>query len=547
MARLIAIDLGAYSVKVTSLTGSGTVHELEGHYHQRVPLGEDGRSSKEDRLASLDLLLRQHGDWMSVSRIVELILDSSELSHHHLQLPFDDATQIEQTLPFAVESEVPYDLDDYVLGWRKTASAGEVAVVLSKQDPLEVLLKGLESRAMDPRAVRCDGEMLARYATDPEHVTAVIDVGHEHTTIGIGRAGVSLWVCSIDTAGAAFTRAIQGALDCEWGEAEALKHGDEEQTVSEESPVVDYEVTDPSFGTRLPSKAREPLNNVLGLFLAEVRASLIRAEDQLGVGIDDVVLSGDGSRIPELRTHLEQDLGVPLRGAHDAEGMPVRPSFAASSALAWRMSDDSASETVDLRVGDLAYQGGMDLTRAIMTYGGAGVGFFLAAVVMMFAWQYRVLSQEYAAVEANIEAALITADPAYDGLIGGMDSTMMASEFASLVAAASEEAELLGDSTEIPETVDLVYRVTKAFPAHPTVKVNIDELDVNPGAIRLQGATDGFTQVDAIADSLRAGGQFTKVTQDPGQRNSKGFLNFTINIDRSTDDEDDESDVGEEG
>ena len=52
------------------------------------------------------------------SDVVVLAWPSSEAAFHRVAMPFTDKAQIERTLPFAVENEVPFELDDMVLAWR---------------------------------------------------------------------------------------------------------------------------------------------------------------------------------------------------------------------------------------------------------------------------------------------------------------------------------------------------------------------------------------------------------------------------------------------
>jgi Tfp pilus assembly protein PilN len=537
MARLIAVELGAYAVKLSSFL-TGPKQEFEGAWVQRVPQDGTGIPSLADRLASLDLLLRAHPELTADARTCELAWSSSRASVLRLHLPFEDAAQIEKTLPFAIESEVPFDLEDRLVSWRPSGAAGEVFAALALEDELSEVIDGMESRTIEPRAVRCDAEMLSQLAREPGLVTAIVDIGHDHTSLCVVRDGQPVWFRSIDAAGRSMTRAIQSALGCSWGEAEALKHGgeekaDDEETLTDSVAPLDADATDPAFGATLPAKAREALNGAISQVLAEIRAALGVAEDELDLGIDEVVLCGGGSRLPEIRVWMEQDLGVPVREPLDADGLPVRAEHAVVVATVWRMARDADGRALDLRVGELAFVGSADVTRAVLTYGGAALGFFLAAVVLMFAFQLRTLSNEQATVDGRLRDLLTATDPELAELALTMESTTMVSTMAGLVADAQEQADFLGDGNDLPATVDLLYRLTQAFPPHPTVTVNVNKLTINPGSIRIEGLTDGFTQVEAIVNSLRARGQFENVTHTTGKVDVRDRLDFVVNIDRT--------------
>lgn len=526
MARLIAIDLGAHAVKLTVLNGSARSHVLDDQIVRPVPQDGMALPTLADRLASLDLILRENPD-LSTGSLASVSWPGDQVATHRLSMPFTDPAQVEQTLPFAIEAEVPFELDEMLLGWRQkvVGDASEVMTSLVHRDAVKDLLEGLQARGLDPRQLLADGDLLSAYAPYDDSVAVIIDVGHAHTVVSIARRGVTESYRSISVAGRTFTRAIQAALECTWGVAERVKHGE----VDEEAlPEGDDDRTDPGPG--MPPAARTALNGAIGLLLAEIRSTLIQAEDDLGVEIEEVILTGGGSRIPELAGWLAQDLGLPVGAVEDADGMSVRPEMALSHALAWHMAGEREAEVTDLRVGELAFRGGLDLTRAILTYGGAGMGFFVAAVVVMFSYQFQTLSAEQAEVEARIFAEVGAAVPGLAGL--EMDTTAAVGAIRGAVEDASREAEFLGDGSETPETVDLLHTLTKAFPDHPTVIVDLSTLDILPTAINMQGETEGFSNLDAIAEALEASPAFGEVAKTPGQKTASGKLKFTIDIAR---------------
>jgi Tfp pilus assembly PilM family ATPase len=534
MARLIAIDLGSHAVKVTVLQGTGRDHELDAEFVQPVPQDGTLMPTLADRLASLDILLRNHSEWFA-AHITEVAWSGDRATVHRMTLPFTEAAQIDQTLPFMVEAEVPFDLEEMVLGWRKADDDGGVLVTLANEDDVRALVDALGERELDPRHVILDGDALGVFAKYSDTATAIIDIGHGHTVVSVARGGTTMHTRALSVAGHTFTRVIQEALGCSWGEAEALKHGSVDEEEATTAGHLDDDTTDPAFGN-LPHKAREALYGAVGLLLAEVRSTLIHAEDSLGIEIEEILLTGGGSKVSEIRGYMEQDLGLPVRGIEDDTLGPVRPELALARGLSHRMTGEVETEATDLRVGDLAFRGGLDLTRAIMVYGGAGVGFFLVAVFFMFGWRMYTYGNELAEVESRL--ADVVAESVGD-VPGDMSSGGMVALMAEVVGEAQEEADFLGDGHALPETVDMLYQITRAFPPHPDVRVNVDSFELTQNAIKISGVTEGFSQVDSIQQKLSDAGLFREVVATPGSRNTKGRLNFTVDIDRTTDDGED--------
>lgn len=544
MARKLAIDLGAWAVKV-AVWHVGASTELEGVFVQRVPQDpEGGPPSVADRIASLDLLLRAHPEWTE-GATTEVTWSSERSSVRRLKLPFTDPERIAQTLPFTIEAEVPFDLDTMLLGWRPAGDDGELVVVLAPEEPVDELLTRLKERRLDPRRLVPDGEVLGRYAQYADAVTAVIDVGHTHSVITVARDGAALTSRSVDVAGRSFTRAVQVAIGCAWHEAEALKHGeepDEEDSRTQPALRVDLDPTDPSVVLqRLPVKAQEALRGAVGLLLAEVRGSLVAAEDELGVEVEEVVLVGGGARIPELRGWLEQDLGVPVREAN-LEAEPVLREHGLVRALLADLVAAQPPARVDLRVGDLAYKGGFDATNLAFRYGGAFLGSFLVGVTVVFMLQLQQMWSEARAVDTRLREVVASA---IEDLPEDMESSAMGTLLAAEVSDLQDAADFLGTGKVVPPTLHELFVITKAMPAHEAAKLNVDRLEITPGAILISGVTEGLAQVDLIRAGLEGAGRYDAVETQPGTRDTKGHTPFTVNIDRAGGEDDTDAEVEE--
>ncbi len=556
MARIISIDLGAYAVKVSVRTGTGADDTVALEASQRVPADVGVLPSIDERLAALDEILREHPDLKQGSHTTVVTWPGDLATVHRLELPFGDDAQLAQTLPFAVESEVPFDLDSMAMAWRR-ADDGHVLVTLARRADLSGMLDGLAERGLDPRRVLPEGESLAAWAQGgDDKVYAVIDVGHSKTTLVVARAGRALMSRAVSLGGRTFAGAIAASLGCSPSEGEALLRGVPDE---DDLRIADLDLSGPSDSSTeertlettsprldiMPAKAVEALHASMGLLLAEIRSSLVHAEDELGIGIDEVILTGGASRARDFATFLHNDLGVPVVRAREY-GVEV-PDALASVRGATACIALGESGMTDLRVGDLAWRGGMDATRLVFRYGGAMVGFFMAAVVLMFAFQYYKLTGEQADVEARTRALVLEAVP---DLPEDLSASGAVELLSSSLDDANMQASFLGDANSAPPTVDLLSKITDNFPKPDDVTVQVDLLDITPNAIQIEGSTDGFAQVDKIDEGLTKSGLFPAVETSPGNKDAGGKLGFKISIQRVEVAEDGDTDVppaGEEG
>ncbi|MCB9674196.1 MAG: pilus assembly protein PilM [Alphaproteobacteria bacterium] len=520
MPLLIGVDLGSHAVKVTTYRSAGRRVELEHRFSYPVPQS-GGVPPLAARLAALEALLDENPGWTSAT--VGLVLPGEEASFRPMSMPFTDRAQVEKTLPFAIEGEVPYDLDDMVLGWRsaRDGDKSRVMAILTRRDVLQRYLAAMKERGVDPRVVVPDGELLGAYATSG--TVAVVDIGHTHTMVSVVQDGEVRATRAVNVGGWNFTRAIQGALGCEWGEAEALKHGavhDDDATESLEARS--------GYATLAPA-AKAAMDGAVGQLLAEIRSTLIRFEDEIELDIEEIRVSGGSARIPELLEYLSGDLGLPVTPVSDDDGA-IPPAFATSHAIARYVSGLSEAPAVDLRVGELSFTGGVNTLRAVLTYGTAGAAFFAVAAVAIFAFQYVSLLGELSEVNGRITSVVTETFPQVpaDMADSGTKAVAVMTEFTGDTVSRSE---LLPPANPgEPRTVARLYELTNAFPPHAEVEIELTSLEVLPTLIVFEGETAGFAESAKIEESLQGHAKFKSANKDSENRTTAGKVKFKFSI-----------------
>jgi Tfp pilus assembly PilM family ATPase len=522
MAKYVAIELGTHAAKAVVVETSGRGSKITGTF--QVPVGDSGADavpSLGERLVALDGLLAEHRDWASPTVTVDLVWPGPSAVVRVVHLPLTDRAQVEQALPFAIEAEVPFDLDEMALGWRALSSAGSTRALVGivRQEEVSAAVDALRERGLDPHLVALDEEVVGAFAPDSGPV-AVLDVGHQGSRVSVFVDGKLVHAHPIDVGGRRFTRAIAEAGQLSFPDAERLKHG---EVPPDEDPTEGGDAALPV----LPPAARAAVDGVFGLLLAEVRSTLIDAEDTLGVEIDRILLTGGGSRLEPLADYLSRDLGIPVeRPALPSGALP--PELDVAAGLATLRA--AGRPLVDLRVGKLAFKGGVNVLGAVASYGSAGVAFFLLAAGIVFAVQYTRLSREQAEVDARIEEIVRTAAPDVSDAI--LDDSQTVSGYMEGLALAEEDrAEKLAGNTAVPPTIDVLYRLTQAFPPHPDVVVNVSDLTISPSAVTFVAETDGFEQSARVEQVLQANADFASATKS-NERRTRDKVEFTMTIPR---------------
>jgi len=542
MPRLIAVDLGSHHVKVCTYRQAGRQFVFEERHAQHVP--QDGTPpTLEQRLVALDALLddvptlRASG----ADRVVAS-LPGHIAAFHRVKIPFTDPAQIEKTLPFAVENEVPFELDDMVMGWRIAAIEGQTQVLtaLATHDSVSDLLDGLAERGLDPASLHVDGDVYGTWASPPDDIAvddptdvlegvpvaklvAVVDVGHADTVVSVVREGSVQYSRSITVAGWNFTTAIAQAMGCSWQEAEAYKHG---------AALADDDITDPGLprhsGYRsLTLAARQAVDASIGLLLAELRSTLIKAEDTLGGEVVEVHLCGGSARIDELWDYIAQDLGVAVKPARDPMGEGTPPSFALAQALAG-VAIAGQRSSIDLRVGKLAYRGGGDWLRQGLGLGLIGIVSFVVVAIPLTGIRWVGMHIEQGKAETMIEEMMTETLPEVR-----FNPESMRGNAALMRAGADDmvqRASALGDAGGVPPTIQLVYDLTAAFPDPDEVKVEVQDLTVSREAVSFNAETQGYAGSAAVEEKLKATPRFANAVKGTETKQSNGQVRFPITI-----------------
>lgn len=503
MPRTLAIDLGSRAVKV-AVDVDGVAEVVS-----RTVVGTDHSDAAQDldaRFDALDALLDEHPAWAGAQ--VEVVWGSDRSAVRRVSLPFSEKERIDATLPFAIEQDVPFDLDDMHLAWRSTEVPTTVLAVLAPQDALGATITALKARGLDPRRVVPDGEVLAVWGPTDDGVEAVVDLGHRRSVIAVVQAGRTMWFRSIDVGGANVQRAVAASLAVGLHEAGAL--------------LWDPDTHEPVALDTLPANIAEVVVRGRVAWLGALRATLLQAEDELNVEIGGVRACGGAAIAPEWLEALEADLGVPVVRAYEGH-----PADALAAALLSDAVLPKPSPWLDLRTGRFGFVSAFSAPSTWLRLGAAFAASYLIAVGGAFGVLYL---QGLDALTTAEDATRSTVADVLDGVSDNMEPSRAVLELGEAVAESEEIGKFLGGDGDAPEQLHLLYDLHRAFPPADKVMVEIDRVEVTPKAVMVNGRTDGLTQVDQIQEALEASGIFDRVEATSSNKADK--VEFTLNIAR---------------
>lgn len=549
--RIIGIDIGAAGVKVVQLGTSIRGYSVISVDEEPLPEASTDGPPAEVFLARAKqalLKLRERGALHADMFVTGL--PGEYASTRLVRLPFDDAKRIEATLPFEVESQIPFDLDEVVLTSRVLAGhvndQTDVLVGIAKKSDVAAFLTMLKSVGIDPKHLEFDAlaleelyrQLLARSDSHEPVVTtpggtmiergpdaypaasAVVDIGRERTAICVIAQDQAVAARTILRGGVDLTRALAKDFGLSLAEAETGKLREAYIEVSG-SPAA------------YPEQQRISTCLIAALqpIVREIRQSIHAALAQRRVRVARVFLCGGGARVPNLDLYLAAQLNVEVRWANEIRstlapalttppGEQPRDMSHMAKALGYALCGYAAgkSERLDFRQGDFAYRGDFEFLEGHVAQIVAGL--MVVALLLGlngYAAHFSITHQEAALVSRQQEAC--------QKILG---REMKSAE--RCLAMIQEQIKLGPGGAGVPKrtAIDAYLELAKSTPKGTAVKV--DELEISLERIRVKGTTDSYEAVDKIVEGLQKGRCFTNV-QKGAARQTGDKVSYGVTLD----------------
>lgn len=520
MARILGLDLGSYSVK-------GVLLESNIRGYATKAYAEVRRAAEGDRAETLRAAVREllaHPTLQGAEQVI-VALPGPALMTHTFTLPFVDPKRIEAALPFEVESQLPFDLSDVVFDYQVTGqkekTSSDLLVSVVRKEELSSLLGLLSEQGLDPRIVTHPGityqnlflqvpsafEGLADVDT-----VAVVDIGHERTTVAIGRPGVGVeFARTFAGGGRDLSRALAAEFQTPLPEAHHWKetYGAMASAAAAQGP--DAERAAAAFARGLQPVLRE-LRPTFKSFTA-------RSRRQVGA----VVVCGGTARLKGIAEQLGRDLHVPARVlALPNETMAAitpeaQPQVAQAFALALRgQASGAKAPRFNLRRGEFAFKGDYDYVKDKLGLLASFAATLLLLLIASGVVRNSVLARREAQVDAMLcgttQRILGTCETNYDRAL-------------NLLRGVESPAAALPKMT----AVNLLAEVTQRIPAETPVRLERIQIDME--RIILQGETDSSKEIDTLTTALKGHRCFREVSPGKVEKTRDGQkVSFRLDI-----------------
>ncbi|MBI2066441.1 MAG: pilus assembly protein PilM [Deltaproteobacteria bacterium] len=504
--RILGIDVGGYSIKVAEIERSFRTFELVGFYEQPILRGESGGGETgalqrlfEEYNLSTDFLYTALPGHLTALRLVEL--------------PFSNFKKVDTTIEFEMENYLPLPLEETVVDYQfviQEKNSSKIMAAYARKGELIKFTNHFASAELDPRFVGAEAveisNLLKLGVVVPEGSYAVVDIGYQKTNLYLFVSKTLYLTRSIMIGGRDLTHAVATTLTMSEPDAEKIK--------IEMGQLGPASETADAMTRQVAGALSKPLDDLL----VQIKQTMLAFQQERGEVVQAVLLTGGSSRLRGIDQFFSQALrkNVSFLDCMDFAGNRLsdtgwcRPIAATSLSLAYRGVLGVGNKDLHFRRGEFAYRGEMKDLSSLIKEVAIQIGIITAFVLVTFLVSYLSLRGRIKEQETRIAkiAGEVLPDLPPKSLSNAKN---VISVLAGRITEASEKKQKLDEETAI-SILDALKEVSEKLPAKDKIKVDIDDLMIASGRIKLTGRTDSFEAVDQIKGALSQSTAFQDVT-----------------------------------
>jgi general secretion pathway protein L len=446
----LALDVGPTVLRAALVERTLRSQRVLGLYaHPRGPAGDLG--------ADVRALASAHG--ITWDEVVSA-LPGDLVTHRLLTLPFHDRKRLEQTVPFELESHLPFELDETVIDFQVLGTGAEgtshVLAVSAPKAAVRAHLAALSEAGLDPRLLDLGS-------------LAPLNIVREAAAARGGR----LAFIGLDEGRTTVALLADGRL----------------------------------AGLRVISAG--VANGGLERCLAEVRWSLLALAD--GEPLGALWVGGGAADTPGAVAALGRTLGTTPQSLDTVavSAVPValrakQATFATPLGLALRDATDGTPFGIDLRRGEFAYHREREALWRGLTRAGILAAVAVVLMVASFVVDGRRLEARRDAIRGEIRTLFSAALPEVRTIVNEK------AQLQSAIGALEKQRRLFGGlAPSAPRAIDVLRALTTAIPKD--VPLDIEEWSLDGETLRLRGSTKTYENVEAVKRGLAARAEFRNV------------------------------------
>jgi type IV pilus assembly protein PilM len=311
----VGIEVGNTAVRLVQLKKNGNAYSLVSFGSAQLPPKLAQSDSKIDMQKVANVISQLVKSSRINTKFVATALPASAVFSTVIKLPPMSPQELEKAVRYQAEQNLPLKIEDVRLDWqviRENPTTHEM-VVMVVSAPNQKAMRSVElfnMAGLDVIFLETSPIATARALVDSSDAIAmVVDLGASATEITIVENGIVSHVRSIPAAGYAMTRTIMQTLGLDNSQAEQFKM---------------------KFGlsqSKLEGQVFKTLRPILTNITDEITRSMKFYNDQFGTTVNKVILTGGGSKMPDLASYIKQTLGVEVVYASPWSKISAQPEL----------------------------------------------------------------------------------------------------------------------------------------------------------------------------------------------------------------------------
>lgn len=418
--KVVGLDIGTHGVRAAEVSFGRGLPTLQRFGQVSLPFGAVVGGEVVDAPTVAAALRRLWKEAGFTSKKVVVGVANQRVVARTAELPSMPDAELRSALQYQVQELIPIPMAEAVLDHqvieRLTGDDGQetlrVLVVAAHRDMLRSLLAALDGAGLDARridlipfalvrALHVDGFDLGDEQGRPV-AEAIVGVGAGVTNVVVHEHGVPRFVRTLNTGGNAVVDQLTAELGVDLETAEALKR--------RANPMSSH-----------PGEARagEVVAGSITPLLEEIRGSLdFHLAQADAAPLSRIVLTGGGSRVPNLAARLEALVGVPVVAAEPLRSVELGSTGIAPEVL-WA-SQELLAVPLGLALSGEALDGGSrrisllpnEISQAKVVQrqlvgAGAGVAGFAAVLLALFLMRSGQVDRAEEAAQAEEDRTVV--------------------------------------------------------------------------------------------------------------------------------------------
>ena len=432
-------------------------------------------------------------------------IPSHDISYRNIQMPFQDPKKIKQTLPFEMETIVPFPLDDLIIDFNMVERADQTQVLVAslKKAQIAYYLNKLKVYGIDPDILDVQGVPTANWLLGREEIP---DNGL-FIEFGITRSVMILYLNKRMALIRSFTSnghpspSASGDINEDGG---SLPIDSKASLLKSLSQKVQNTVH--SFGWQ-HHEAVYPEK----VFFSEVGATDMDTAEQLNrfLGIPAERINIRGDKRVRMDDHLSRLWDPALM----------------DRALALSLRDNRKGHGFNFRKGEFEvtkrYEGLKNELRKI----GIMLGLVLVFIIADLGVDYYLLKGQYEAADQQLFQLYSRTFPNEKNVRIPLDQIKV------------KVNQIKGSSVSLPgidanqKVVNLLKDISERLPKDMDIRVT--NMVIDQAIVRMSGETDSFNTVDSMKNNLESSGYFSTITISSAKMDRSGKrVQFELKLER---------------